>query len=255
MVWPPQHQGKWVQKYVCYRQSSKLTLANSQNASYFDVRKISISKRLQGSVIHVSRTFVESCWKARRNVCTKSEANKKADAAEKSTFFSHSRLQSSSAHLRDCWPTILHQGPVTHLCICVLLLSLVVLKLSFSLHMSKITSFLKRPSTSDMSVRGDEDLESLKNKSLKSESKRDDTVYLKTLLHWQKDITLDLGYKVVEGRNELVEGIWCQMPFSLNFFQLINRLWEISIIILLFISDMVIDISKGKNLLVVSPVC
>ena len=40
-------------------QSSKLTLANSQNAGDFDnlrVRKISISKRLRVRIIHVSQT-------------------------------------------------------------------------------------------------------------------------------------------------------------------------------------------------------
>ena len=89
-----------------------------------------------------------------------------------------------------------------HLRIRVLLLFLVVLELSFSLHVSKMTSFFKRPSTSNTSASGDEDLESPKNKSLKSGSNRDNTVYLKTLLQWQKDLTIDLSYKVVEGHRE-----------------------------------------------------
>ena len=42
------------------RQDSKLTLANSQNASAFDnlrVRKIATSKRLRVRIIHVYQTF------------------------------------------------------------------------------------------------------------------------------------------------------------------------------------------------------
>ena len=51
--------------------------------------------------------------------------------------------------------------------ICVLLLFLMVLELLFLLHMSKITCFFKKPlgpSTSNMSVSGDDDLEPPKNK-------------------------------------------------------------------------------------------
>ena len=57
----------------------------------------------------------------------------------------------------------------------------------FSLHMSKINSFFKRslgPSTANTSASGDEDLEPPKNKSLKSESNRDNTAYLKTAENW-----------------------------------------------------------------------
>lgn len=75
-------------------------------------------------------------------------------------------------------------------------------------------------------------------------------------MQWQKDLTIDLGYKVVEGRNELVEekNNWLIInpevqwidggcpdsdkghqiifnTFLLNFFQLINRLCEIPILI------------------------
>ena len=53
-----------------------------------------------------------------------------------------------------------------------------------SLHMSKINSFFKRPSgpsTTNTCASGDEDLEPPKNKSLKSESNRDNTAYLKTV--------------------------------------------------------------------------
>ena len=61
------------------------------------------------------------------------------------------------------------------------------------------------------------------------------------------------GHKVVEGHNELVEEIWCKISFLLSFFQLVYRLCEMSILI--NILDVVINSSKGKNLLVVSPVC
>ena len=67
-----------------------------------------------------------------------------------------------------------------HLHVRVLLLFPVVLDLSFSLHVSKITSFFKRPSTSNMSAGGNEELKSLKNKGLKSGSNRDNTVYENT---------------------------------------------------------------------------
>ena len=60
------------------------------------------------------------------------------------------------------WPVVLHRGSVSHLFIHVLLLLLLlflmVLKLLFLLHVSKITSFLKRslgPSTSNMSASSD----------------------------------------------------------------------------------------------------
>ena len=45
---------------VCQNQGSKLTLANSQNASYFNnlrLRKISTSKRLRVRIMQISQTF------------------------------------------------------------------------------------------------------------------------------------------------------------------------------------------------------
>ena len=49
-----------IKKNYCFSQGSKLTLANSQNASAFDnlrVRKIATSKRLRVRIIHVYQTF------------------------------------------------------------------------------------------------------------------------------------------------------------------------------------------------------
>lgn len=83
---------------------------------------LEVDARKLAKCVHVSKTFVESSSNARRNARTKPEAIKIADCSEKSSFFSHSRLQSSYS-----------------------------------------------------------------------------------LVQWQKDLTIDLGYKVVEGRNELVE--------------------------------------------------
>lgn len=87
-------------------QGSKLMLTNLQNASDFDnqwVRKISTSKRFQVTcrIIHVSKTFVESCLNTRRNVLMTSDANKTVYAAEKSTFFSHSELQKTGGVCLD----------------------------------------------------------------------------------------------------------------------------------------------------------
>jgi len=110
--------------------------------------------------------------------------------AEKSTLFVSHR------------PAPLHRGSVPHLHIRVALLFLVFLELSLSLHMSKITSFFKRPSgppTFNTSASCDEDLEPPKNKSLKSGSNRDNSAYLKIVLQWQKNFTINLSYKVVEG--------------------------------------------------------
>ena len=45
---------------AAYQQGSKLTLANSQSASYFDnlrVRKTSTSKRLRVRIMQISQTF------------------------------------------------------------------------------------------------------------------------------------------------------------------------------------------------------
>ena len=70
-------------------QGSKLTLANSQNASDFGnlrVRKISTGKPLRVRIIHVSQAFGESC----SNVWTRSEANKQRSLSwEEHVFVSH----------------------------------------------------------------------------------------------------------------------------------------------------------------------
>ena len=41
---------------------------------------------------------------------------------------------------------------------------------------------------------------------------RENTAYLKTVLHWKKDLTIDLGYKLskLEGQSEVVEEVWCE---------------------------------------------
>lgn len=96
-----------------------------QNASDFDnlrVRKISSSKCLQARIIHVSQIFGESCLKARINVWMTSEENKTTDAE---LFDSH-------------WLAVLHCGSVPNLSIHMLLSFLLVLELSFSLHMSNV---------------------------------------------------------------------------------------------------------------------
>ena len=118
-------------------QDSKLTLANSQNASDFDnlrVRKISTSKRLRVRIIHVSQTFGESCSNARRNVRTTSEANKTADAE-----LSRARLLLATGHR-------IAPSSVPHMRVRVLLLFLVVFELSFHYICKKITYFFTRPS-------------------------------------------------------------------------------------------------------------
>lgn len=66
--------------------------------------------------------------------------------------------------------------------------------------MSKITAFFKRPSTStthatDNDNISPENAEPPNKKALKSGS-RENTAYLKTVLHWKKDLTIDLGYKL-----------------------------------------------------------
>ena len=74
--------------------------------------------------------------------------------------------------------------------------------------MTEITHFFKRPSTSDTTI--DENNEPPKKKTLKSGSTKDNTAYLKTVLHWPKDLVSDLGYKLMEGQTEVVEEIWCK---------------------------------------------
>ena len=49
-----------------------------------------------------------------------------------------------------------------------------------------------------------------KKKALTSGSTRENTAYLKTGLHWQKDLAIYLGYKLIEGHREVVEEIWCK---------------------------------------------
>ena len=78
--------------------------------------------------------------------------------------------------------------------------------------MSKITAFFKRPSTSmthatDNDNISPENAEPPNKKASKSGS-RENTAYLKTVLHWKKD----LGYKLskLEGQSEVVEEIWCE---------------------------------------------
>ena len=82
--------------------------------------------------------------------------------------------------------------------------------------MSKITAFVKRPSTSmthatDNDNISPENAEPPNKKASKSGS-RENTAYLKTVLHWKKDLTIDLGYKLskLEGQSEVVEEIWCE---------------------------------------------
>ena len=82
--------------------------------------------------------------------------------------------------------------------------------------MSKITAFFKRPSTSmthatDNDNISPENAEPPNKKASKSGS-RENTAYLKTVLHWKKDLTIDLGYKLykLEGQSEVVEEIWCE---------------------------------------------
>ena len=85
--------GPYLRPVHCTRcarsQGSKLTLANSQNASDFGnlrVRKISTGKPLRVRIIHVSQAFGESC----SNVWTISEANKQRSLSwEEHVFVSH----------------------------------------------------------------------------------------------------------------------------------------------------------------------
>ena len=82
--------------------------------------------------------------------------------------------------------------------------------------MSKVTAFFKRPSTS-MTHATDNDNSSLEkseppNKKASKSGSRENTAFLKTVLHWKKDFTINLGYKLskLEGQSEVVEEIWCE---------------------------------------------
>ena len=79
--------------------------------------------------------------------------------------------------------------------------------------MSKITEFFKRPSTSmtHATDNAPENAEPPNKKASKSGS-RENTAYLKTVLHWKKDLTIDLGYMLskLEGQSEVVEEVWCE---------------------------------------------
>ena len=50
------------------------------------------------------------------------------------------------------------------------------------------------------------------NKKASKSGSRENTAFLKTVLHWKKDFTIDLGYKLskLEGQSEVVEEIWCE---------------------------------------------
>ena len=52
----------------------------------------------------------------------------------------------------------------------------------------------------------------LLNKKASKSGSRENTAYLKTVLHWKKDLTIDLGCKLskLEGQSEVVEEIWCE---------------------------------------------
>lgn len=80
-------------------------------------------------------------------------------------------------------------------------------------HLSKITAFFKRPSThaADNDDISPENAKPPNKKASKSGS-RENTTFLKTVLHWKKDFTVDLGYKLSkqEGQSEVVEEIWCE---------------------------------------------
>lgn len=66
--------------------------------------------------------------------------------------------------------------------------------------MPKITTFFKSPSTSMTHTTDNDDIspENAKplNKKVSKSGSREDTAFLKTVLHWKKDFTIDLGYKL-----------------------------------------------------------
>ena len=111
---------KWCLRYRHFWvpvQGSKLTRANSQNASDFGnlrVRRISFSKLSKVRIIHVSQTFGESCSNARRNVRTTSEANNTAVAEFRRTRFSLATGQ------RYCTEALCHTFAFAFACFVVL---------------------------------------------------------------------------------------------------------------------------------------
>ena len=76
---------------------------------------------------------------------------------------------------------------------------------------------LKRPSTSMTHAADNDDIapENAEppNKKASKSGSRENTAFLKTVLYWEKDFTIDLGYRLskLEGQSEVVEEIWCEM--------------------------------------------
>ena len=123
-----------IRELLTKNQGSKLTHTNSQNANDFDnlrVTKISTNKRLRVRIIHVSQTFGGSRSNARRNVQTTCETNKTAESVEvrKAPFL-------LATGQRYCTEALCHTCACECCCCC---------SSWFSLHMSKINSFFKRP--------------------------------------------------------------------------------------------------------------
>ena len=140
---------------------------------------------------HVSQTFGESCLKSRRNVRTTPKANKTVDTELRRARF---LLATGQRHYTEA---LCHTCTFMRRCC-----SSCFWSYCFHYICTKKTSFFKRPSgppTFNRSASGDEDLEPPKNKSLKSGSNRDNSAYPKMVLQWQKNFTINLSYKVVEG--------------------------------------------------------
>ena len=95
---------------------------------------------------------------------------------------------------------------------------------------SKITAFIKRPSTSMTHVADNDDISPKNakppNKKASKLGARENAAFLKTVLHWKKDFTIDLGYKFskLEGQTEVVDEIWCETcrKFSSNHSSLVG---------------------------------
>ena len=77
-------------------------------------------------------------------------------------------------------------------------------------------AFFKSPSTSMTHTADNDDIspENVEQPNKKSSKSglRENTAFLKTVLHWKKDFTIDLAYKSskLEGQSEVVEEIWCE---------------------------------------------
>ena len=75
--------------------------------------------------------------------------------------------------------------------------------------MSKITAFFKRRSTSMTHAADNDDISPENaeppNKKGPKSGLRENTAFLKTVLHWKKDFTIDLGYQLskLEGQSEV----------------------------------------------------